>query len=138
MNNAPWASRDPAGLRVAPTSMRPLGVPAEWTGAGSLRPYPGARLDELVGRQAGRTPDAIAVYAESGTVTYASLVAQARCLARALQGRGIGRDNIVAVCTDRSVHQIVGALGILLAGAAYLPIDPEGPADRRRFMLEDS
>ncbi len=118
--------------------MRPLGVPAEWTGAGSVRRYPGARLDELVERQAGRTPDAIAVYAESGTVTYASLVAQARCLARVLQGRGVGRDDIVAVCTNRSVHQIVAALGILLAGAAYLPIDPESPPDRRRFMLEDS
>jgi amino acid adenylation domain-containing protein len=119
-------------------SARPLGVPAAWTGADSLRPYPAARLDQLVARQAARTPGAPALHDGSTIVSYAELMQQARRLAHVLRARGIGRDDLVAVCIDRSIEQIVSVLGILLAGAAYVPIDPQGPTERRRFMLEDS
>jgi amino acid adenylation domain-containing protein len=127
-----------ADLGVARRPTPPFGIPAEWTGAGALRPYPAERLDELVERQAIRTPQAIAVRDESDSVTYSSLVTRARQLAGVLHTRGIGRDDRVALCVDRSAQQIVAVLGILMAGAAYVPIEPEGPADRRRFMLDDA
>lgn len=131
---------DPAARRqdASPAAARPLGVPPQWTGAGFSRDYAPLRLDQLVERQAARTPDAVAISDGSGTISYARLVAQARGLARALNRRGIGREHVVAICIDRSITQVVGVLGILFAGAAYLPLDPEGPAERVRFMLEDA
>src|SRR5689334_1743110 len=116
----------------------PLVIPSEWTGAGTVRPYPPERVDARIERQATRTPHVIALRDGSSSLTYATLIARARQLAGVLQARGIGRDDLVAVCIDRSVQQIVAILGILTAGAAYVPIDPEGPADRRRFMLDDA
>lgn len=115
-----------------------LGVPAPWTGADSGRPYPAVRLDQLVERQAARTPEAIALRNGSAAITYAELIRRAHLVARVLRARGIERHDLVAACIDRSIDQIVGVLGILVAGAAYVPIDPHGPALRRRFMLEDS
>jgi amino acid adenylation domain-containing protein len=119
-------------------SARPLPVPAAWTGADSLRPYAPARLDQLVADQAARTPTATALRDGDLIVTYAELMQRAWRIAHLLRARGIGRDDLVAVCIDRSIAQIVGVLGILSAGAAYVPIDPQGPPERRRFMLEDS
>ena len=118
--------------------MRPLNVPAAWTGADSLRAYHVARLDELVEHQAARTPDAPAIRAGSTIVRYAELIRQARRLARVLRAYGVRRDDLVAVCVDRSIEQIVSVLGVLLANAAYVPIDPQGPIERSRLMLEDS
>jgi amino acid adenylation domain-containing protein len=125
---------------ASPASARPLPVPAAWTGADSLRPYPVSRLDQLVARQAARTPNAPALCDDSGSVvvTYADLMRRARRLARVLRARGLERDDLIAVCIDRSIEQMVTVLGILLAGAAYVPVDPQGPTERRRFMLEDS
>jgi amino acid adenylation domain-containing protein len=117
---------------------RPVGVPLEWTGATSSRAYPATRLDQLVERQAAGAPNAVAILGESGAITYADLVAQARILARALCHRGVGPGDIVAVSLERSIRQIVSVLGVLMAGAAYLPIDPAGPIERKRFMLDDA
>ena len=121
-----------------PRSVRPLGVPAAWTGADSLRGYSAARLDQLVERQAEQTPEAVALRDGTTAVSYAQLMRQARRLARALGERGIERDDLVAVCLERSIDLIVGILGVLLAGAAYVPIDPNAPSERRLFMLRDS
>jgi nonribosomal peptide synthetase DhbF len=123
---------------VTSRSVRPLGVPATWTGADSHRPYPAARLDQLVARQAEQTPEAVALREGSTAITYAQLMRQARRVAHTLLERSLDRDDLVAVCFDRSISQIASVLGVLLAGAAYVPIDPQGPAERRRFMLEDS
>ncbi len=123
---------------VPPRSVRPLGVPAAWTGANSGRLYPAARLDQLVERQAERTPEAVALRDGSTALSYARLVRKARHLAHALGERAIERGDLVAVFLDRSVDLVVSILGVLLAGAAYVPIDPLGPAERRRFMLEDA
>jgi len=134
-----WNSAKPTSVASGtPSSGRPLAVPKLWTGADSFRAYPAARLDELVERQATRTPDAPALREGSTVISYHALMLQARRLAYGLCARGIGRDDLVAVCLDRSIEQIVSILGVLLAGAAYVPIDPRGPAERRRFMLEDS
>ncbi len=123
---------------LVPRRVRPLGVPAAWTGAESIRVYPAARLDQLVARQAERTPEAIALSDGPTTVSYAQLMRDAHRLAHVLCARGIDREDLVAVSLDRSIDQIVSVLGVLLSGAAFVPIDPQGPAERRRFMLEDA
>jgi amino acid adenylation domain-containing protein len=130
---------EPATLGSAtPRSVRPLGVPAAWTGASSQRPYPAVRLDRLVERQAERTPEALAIRDGATVISYAQLMQHARRLAHLLRARDIARDDLVAVCIDRSIDLVISVLGVLQAGAAYVPIDPQGPAERRRFMLEDS
>lgn len=136
MGNADGASGASPGVSLTAGPVRAI-VPPGWTGVDSVRPYPPTRLDQIVERQAARTPEAIALRDESSVLTYAEAVERAHRLARALRARGIGCDDIVAVCVERSVHQVVAILGILRAGAAYLPVDPVGPAERRRFMLED-
>ncbi|MCB0026668.1 MAG: AMP-binding protein, partial [Anaerolineales bacterium] len=59
-------------------------------------------------------------------------------LARFLQGKGVRPDMFVGLYTERHIDMVVGLLGILKAGAAYLPLDPAFPADRLAYMLEDS
>ena len=71
-------------------------------------------------------------------LSYAELHARANCLAQALREHAIGRDVIVGVCMHRSVEMVVALLGIVKAGAAYLPLDPDLPAARLAFMLHDA
>jgi amino acid adenylation domain-containing protein/non-ribosomal peptide synthase protein (TIGR01720 family) len=91
-----------------------------------------------VRRQAAESPDAVAVEMEGETLTYGGLVARAQALAGALRAAGVGPGVPVGLCADRSPAQIVGLLGILEAGGAYLPLDPAYPENRLRYMLEDS
>ncbi|MCP5048926.1 MAG: AMP-binding protein, partial [bacterium] len=72
------------------------------------------------------------------SITYSELNRKADELARELTETGAGAETIVAVMTDRSLEMVIGIFGILKAGAAYLPIDPDYPEERVRFMLEDS
>jgi amino acid adenylation domain-containing protein len=95
-------------------------------------------LPALLDAQADRTPDAVAVVSESGSLTYAELHARANQLAHYLRGLGVGPDVRVAVCLDRSTDLLVGVLGISKAGGAYVPLDPTYPRERLAFMLEDS
>ncbi|MCC9311438.1 amino acid adenylation domain-containing protein [Kitasatospora sp. RB6PN24] len=97
-----------------------------------------ATVPELFEAWAARTPDAAAVAAADETVSYAQLDQRANQLARYLQDRGVGPESVVAVCMERSVDLVVALLGVLKAGAAYLPIDPAYPADRISLMLTDS
>ncbi|MFD7033649.1 amino acid adenylation domain-containing protein [Streptomyces sp. NPDC059917] len=99
---------------------------------------PGAPLPELLAAQAARTPHAIAVVCEDTEVTYAELDARANRLARLLAGRGVGAESVVAVCMERGIDLVVALLGVLKSGAAYLPIDPEYPAERIAFTLADA
>ena len=90
-----------------------------------------------------KSPSATALVYESATgsieqLTYAQLDEQANQLARYLMSRQIGPDQIVAILLERSPQMIVAMLGILKAGAAYLPLDPEYPSERLEFMLSDS
>jgi non-ribosomal peptide synthetase component F len=124
--------------QLTSSGARALPVPAAWTGAEAHRPYKVERLDQIVAQQAVRTPTAVALHEGSRSITYGDMMRQARRLAHILRARDIGREDLVAVCIDRSIEQMVSVLGVLLAGAAYVPIDPQGPAERRRFMLEDS
>ena len=85
-----------------------------------------------------RSPEAIALVFEETTLSYAQLNAQANRLAHLLIGRGIGPENLVAVALPRSIEMVVGLLAILKAGAAYLPLDPDYPAERLAYMLGDA
>ncbi|MEK2606901.1 amino acid adenylation domain-containing protein [Burkholderia arboris] len=85
------------------------------------------------------TPDSVAVVAADASLTYAQLDDQASRLAGFLLAEyAIGRGDVVGVVADRSERWIVGMLGALKAGAVYLPLDPEFPRERLRFMIEDA
>lgn len=88
--------------------------------------------------QVERTPDTIAVIDEDQQLTYAELNARANQLAHYLQSLGIRPDTRVGISLDRSPDLMMGLLGILKSGAAYLPIDPQLPSDRVNFMLRDA
>ncbi len=89
-------------------------------------------------RQVERTPDAIAVTSDDVSLTYAELNGRANAVAQRLVAMGAGPDVLVALCMERSIGMLVGLLGILKAGAAYLPVDLRYPADRVAFILEDA
>ncbi|MDO3682129.1 non-ribosomal peptide synthetase, partial [Paenibacillus ehimensis] len=92
----------------------------------------------LIEAQAERTPDQTAVYFEGERLTYRELNERANRLARTLRARGVTKDRLVGLMTERSLDLIVGIAGILKAGGAYVPIDPEYPEERIRYMLDDS
>ncbi|GII66113.1 hypothetical protein Skr01_61980 [Sphaerisporangium krabiense] len=98
-----------------------------------------ACLHTLIERQADRTPDAVAVVSGEEALTYRELDARANRLARLLARRGAGPETVVGLCLDRSADLVVGMLGILKSGGAYLPIDPDlTPAERAAYLLADS
>jgi amino acid adenylation domain-containing protein len=98
----------------------------------------GASLADLVEDQVARRPDALAVVAREGSLTYAQLDARANRLAHHLRALGVGPDAVVGICVERSLEMTVGLLGILKAGGACLPLDPSYPSERLAVMLADS
>ncbi|MGO1051532.1 amino acid adenylation domain-containing protein [Crossiella sp. CA198] len=98
-------------------------------------PLPDARLHAEVFAQAGRTPEAIAVRTPAGTLTYDELIRRAAAVAEAVRCTGADR---VAVVLDKGADQVVAVLGVLLAGAAYVPVDTSQPRLRRDRMLADA
>ena len=97
-----------------------------------------ATLPDLFGAQAARTPDAVAVVFGEERLSYGELDARSSRLAHHLRSLGVGPEVVVGLCVERSPELIVGLLGILRAGGAYLPLDPDYPAERLAFMLEDA
>jgi len=104
-----------------------------------------ALIHELFEQQVERTPEAVAVQYEGESLTYAQLNAKANQLAHRLRGLKdasgaalVCPDALVAISVERSLEMVVGLLGILKAGAAYVPVDPEYPEDRIEYMLKDS
>ena len=108
-----------------------------WSGAGEHFPAEHS-LAALFEAQAARTPDAVAVTCGADHLTYAQLNARANRLAHLLRAKGVGVEMIVGLFLDRSLDLAVGLLGILKAGAAYLPMDLAYPPERLKFMVEDS
>jgi aspartate racemase len=92
----------------------------------------------LFEEQAAATPNAVALRFEDQTITYRELNERANRLARHLRTLKVGRTSCVGVCLERSTDVIVGILAILKAGAAYVPLDPEYPAERLAFMIGDT
>jgi amino acid adenylation domain-containing protein len=103
------------------------------------RIYPTDRtVPELIAAQAEATPAAIAVRDAAGTLTYGELLARANQVAQALRAQGVGPETFVGIAMERSLDLVVGLLGILQAGAAYVPLDPSYPTERLAYMLADS
>ncbi|WP_085589481.1 MULTISPECIES: non-ribosomal peptide synthetase [unclassified Pseudomonas] len=129
-----------AGLAVADFS---LATPAE---AALLQRWNNTRTDFRQGQpvhrrfeaQAAERPQALAAIHEGRPLTYADLDGQANGLAHHLIGLGVRPDDRVAVVARRGLDTLVGLLAILKAGAGYVPVDPAHPAERLRYLLEDS
>jgi amino acid adenylation domain-containing protein len=99
---------------------------------------PTATMDGLFEEQADRTPDAVAVTDRAGSLTYRELDVRADQLASHLKGLGVKPETIVGLCLERSAWALVALLGVLKAGAAFLPLDPGYPPERLTLMLTDS
>ncbi|MEG5038381.1 MULTISPECIES: amino acid adenylation domain-containing protein [unclassified Microcoleus] len=95
-------------------------------------------IHQLFEAQVERTPDAIAVVFEDQKLTYRELNKRANQVAHYLQKVGVKPEVLVGICTERSLDTIVGLLGILKAGAAYVPLDPANPSERNAFILQDA
>src|SRR5213593_215800 len=106
----------------------------------TFRPAVSAHLTvpEAVIAQGIQTPDAPAVCAQSGFLTYRGMDQQANRLARSLRVLGVGKDVPVGLCVPRSPQMVIGALAIWKAGGAYVPLDPTNPPDRLVSILEDA
>jgi amino acid adenylation domain-containing protein len=135
---AGWADVGVAGTRASCLAH----VESVWT---DIRPTPDAdgcgpavTLHGLVGAQARRTPDAVAVEGCEGTLTYAALTAAAGRVAHGLRRHGVSRNDLVGICADPSLDLVTGVLGTLMAGAGYVPLDPAYPVTRLAFMAEDA
>ncbi|MFJ4192169.1 amino acid adenylation domain-containing protein, partial [Kitasatospora sp. NPDC089509] len=101
------------------------------------REVPALTVPALFEAQVGRTPDAPAVLFGDTALSYAELDRRANRLARLLIGRGIGPESVVALMLPRSADLVVAMLAVLKAGAGYLPVDPEYPAERIAYLFED-
>ena len=106
--------------------------------AGGARPYPSETLVELFAEQVALQPDAIAVQDAAAALTFAELDRMSNRTARWLIGAGVGAEDLVAVLAPRTVISMAAILGVMKSGAAYLPIDPNWPADRTSRILGEA
>lgn len=101
--------------------------------------YPAeANIPRLFEAEVERNPDAVALIFEGTHLTYAELNRRSNRLAHHLRRLGVGPETLVGICAERSQEMIWGLLGILKAGAAYLPLDPAYPRESLAFMLKDA
>src|SRR5262249_7848511 len=101
--------------------------------------YPADRcIHHLFEQQAAKTPDAPAVTFGGERVTYRELDERANQLAHHLTSLGVGPEVRVGLCLERGPELMTAILGVMKAGGAYVPLDPAHPAERQRYMLEDS
>jgi amino acid adenylation domain-containing protein len=125
---------------TGPAGMRPHGddgkVPRMSTAVPPHTRHP--LLEDLFGEQAELRPDALAVVDGDIRLTYAELRERAGLMAAGLAARGVGRETLVAMAFPRSAEAIVCTVAIVLAGGAYLPVNPAFPGERLRLMLGDS
>ncbi|MFD6285592.1 non-ribosomal peptide synthase/polyketide synthase [Streptomyces sp. NPDC060205] len=111
-------------------------LPAQ--GRGTARPVPVATLPDLFARQVAATPDAVALEDTGRQLSYAALDRAADRLAHRLIARGVGPEDVVALALPRTAETVVAQLAVARAGAAFLPVDPNYPAQRREFMVRDA
>ncbi|MEU2126424.1 amino acid adenylation domain-containing protein [Nocardia niwae] len=110
--------------------LRAWNAPGAWV--------PGATLPDVIAEQAWSRPDAVAIRFGDTSLTFGELHRRANRVARALIAQGAGPESVVAVAVPRTEELPVALLGVLIAGAAYLPIDTTYPVQRLEFMLEDA
>lgn len=111
---------------------------ASWQGQASREASPLPCLHHSFEAQALRTPQHVAAVCGSDSLTYAELNQRADRIARRLREQGVGRETIVGLLLERSLDIIAAVLGVLKGGGAYLPLNPQYPVERLRFLLEDS
>ncbi|TQM09336.1 non-ribosomal peptide synthetase [Pseudonocardia kunmingensis] len=129
-SDALWGDDDPVRLPAGQAAVRER---IDATAA----PVPPGLLHEPVLARAATHPDDVAVVDVTGPTTYGELAARASAVAALLHARDVEPGELVAVLMDKGVEQVVGVLGVLLAGGAYLPIEPNQPAARRNTIVED-
>lgn len=146
---------DPAGVRALldglrtfagslashpdrPLRLHPLTPVAVSDAAAAMGEGPQARIHELIAAQVALTPDAPAVVCRGQMLTYRELNRRANQVAHHLRTLGAAPGQVVGLCTTRSTNMLVGLLGILKSGAAYVPLDPAYPTDRLAVMIEDA
>ncbi|HEX8242203.1 MAG TPA: amino acid adenylation domain-containing protein, partial [Longimicrobium sp.] len=123
-------------LDVLPEAERRL-VVEEWNRTEAEAPRD-ACVHQLFEAQVERTPDAPAVVREGESLTYAELNRRANRLAHHLIALGVGPETRVAILAEPATETVVGVLAVLKAGGAFVPLDPEYPAERLRYLLADS
>jgi amino acid adenylation domain-containing protein/FkbM family methyltransferase len=137
LRSAVAAPESPVGrLELLPERERRR-VLRDWNATGAEQ----SRFDsikEAFEAQARATPKATAVVYREQQLNYAELNARANQLARHLRTLGVGPEIVVGLCMERSLSMLVGLLGALKAGGAYLPLSPTSPAERLAFMLHDA
>ncbi|GAA4063690.1 amino acid adenylation domain-containing protein [Actinomadura miaoliensis] len=126
---------DVAGVELLDDAERRATL-TDWNG--TARPVPEATLPEIISGWAERTPDAVALRFGDAALTYAGLEERSNRLARHLLDAGIGGESVVGLRLPRGIDAVVAMVGVWKAGAAYVPLDPEYPADRLEFILADS
>ncbi len=129
------------GQRVAQLPMlndeERSGLIAQWNP--TLADYPSqACLHQLIETQAARHPDATALVFEGQRLSYAELNRRANRIAHHLREQGVGPDVLVGLAVERSLEMVVGLVAVLKAGGAYLPLDPDAPADRLAYIIDDA
>lgn len=126
-----------SALQLLPESERRQML-VDWNATAKAYP-PEKCFHHIFEAQAGQTPDAVAVVFENQQLTYRELNRRANQLAHHLSGHcGIGPEMLVGICLERSLEMVVGLLGILKTGAAYVPLDPGYPPERLALVLEDA
>ncbi|MET8630809.1 amino acid adenylation domain-containing protein, partial [Kitasatospora sp. NPDC004669] len=130
------APERPIGAAELLTGAERSRVLTEWNATG--RTAPAALLPELFAERAARSPEAVALSCEGRELTYRELDARADRLARVLAARGAGPERRVALALPRTSDLVVALLAVLKSGAAYVPVDPEYPAERIAYVLADS
>ena len=98
----------------------------------------GRCVHQLFEEQAEQFPDAIAVTTDEHNLSYGELNRRANQVAHLLKNLGVGAESIVGICMEHSLELVVGLMGILKAGAAYLPLDSLYPKQRLAFMMKDA
>ncbi|HEX4498219.1 MAG TPA: amino acid adenylation domain-containing protein, partial [Thermoanaerobaculia bacterium] len=132
-------TKDPE-RRLSELDLLPEAERAQLLAVGSTAPgHPGGTpVHRLVEAHAARWPERLALTDATESLTYGELNARANRLARRLAALGVGPETTVAVCLERSAALAVAQLAVLKAGAAYAPLDPAYPAERRDYMVADS
>jgi amino acid adenylation domain-containing protein len=95
-------------------------------------------IQALFEEQVQKTPEGIAVVCENQKLSYRELNEKANSLARYLIEQGVKQESLVGIMLDKSLYMVIGVIGILKAGAAYVPIDPSYPKQRKEYMIKDS
>jgi amino acid adenylation domain-containing protein len=111
-------------------------VVEEWNE--TKRSYSRTTVPQLIYQQVQGTPHAVAVRQDEQILSYDALWRRSSAVAAELRRQGVGPDVLVGICAERSLELVIGLLGIVQAGGAYVPIDPSYPADRIAYMLTDA